>query len=75
MYQNKKIIILGNCANKDWKKNCIIALGVNENLKLYIKKYNNFDFSSTDIPSRDDGKHSYGANEKLFFDTIYVINK
>ena len=50
-------------------------MGVNENLKLYIKKYNNFDFSSTDIPSRDDGKHSYGANEKLFFDTIYVINK
>ena len=47
MYQNKKIIILDKFANKDWKKNCIIALGVNENLKLYIKKYNNFDFSST----------------------------
>ena len=71
LFEKSSVNLVINCANKDWKKNGIMAWSLNEKLKIYGKKYDIFDFNGANSPKRGDDKHSYGAKESLFFELIY----
>jgi len=59
------------CAEKEWRKNGIMAWALNEVFLKIENKYQVFDFNGANSPRRGDDKHSYGAKEKLFFEIEY----
>jgi len=73
LFDKKNVNLVINCSDKEWKKNGFMAWNLNEKLKLYLKKYDTFDFNGANSPKRGDDKHSYGAEEKLFFEVAYKL--
>ena len=68
--KNSVHLVLNSCEN-NWKKLGIMAWGINNLLKNYVNKFDKFDFNGANSPLRGDDKHSYGAQEKLYFQLKY----
>ena len=67
LFDKKTVHLAVNSCDKKWKKTGIMAWGVNSLLNEYIGKFKLFDFNGANSPFRGDDKHSYGAEEKLYF--------
>ncbi len=73
-FDKLNVNLLINCANREWRNKGIMAWSLNEKLNIYKNKFNIFDFNGANSPNRGDDKHSYGAEEKLFFELKYDNN-
>ena len=71
LFDKNSVHLVLNCSNKDWKKLGIMAWGINGLLNEYHGKFKTFDFNGANSPLRGDDKHSYGAEEKLYFQIKY----
>ena len=71
LFDNNSVHLVLNSCEKKWKKIGIMAWGINNLLNDYINKFNSFDFNGANSPLRGDDKHSYGAEEKLYFQLKY----
>ena len=67
LFDKDSIHLALNSCDKNWKKTGIMAWGIDNLLKEYIGKFKFFDFNGANSPFRGDDKHSYGAEEKLYF--------
>ena len=67
LFDKKSVHLIINTCDKKWKKRGIMAWGVNNLLNENLGKFKLFDFNGANSPFRGDDKHSYGAEEKLYF--------
>jgi hypothetical protein len=67
LFDKMSVHLVLNSAEISWKKKGIMAWGINSLLNTYVDKFRLFDFNGANSPFRGDDKHSYGAEEKLYF--------
>jgi hypothetical protein len=61
-----------NLTSDEYRKSGISAYGVHASIQKAISLGDTvFDFNGANSPRRGDDKHSYGAEEKLYFDISY----
>ncbi len=67
LFDEKSVHLAINSCDKKWKKTGLMAWGIDNLLNEYNGKINLFDFNGANSPLRGDDKHSYGAEEQLYF--------